>query len=106
MMQGGFTSYPERIDAHKIRERSTSFFDHFSQAKLFFNSQSEPEKNHITDALSFELGKVEIIAIRERMLYFLNQIDEGLAAEVAYCIGMHIPKGIENTFKSNCACRC
>jgi catalase len=56
-MQGGFTSYPEKIDAHKIRERSPSFFDHFSQAKLFFNSQSEPEKNHIIDALSFELVK-------------------------------------------------
>ena len=82
-MQGGFTSFPERIDAHKIRERSESFFDHFSQAKLFFNSQSEPEKNHIIDALSFELGKVETIAVRERMLYLISQIDEGLAAAVA-----------------------
>lgn len=94
-MQGGFTSFTEKIDAHKIRERSASFFDHFSQAKLFFNSQSEPEKNHITDALSFELGKVEGIAIRERMLYFISQIDEGLASGVAYNIGLHVPKGLE-----------
>ncbi len=91
-MQGGFTSFPEKIEAHKIRERSASFFDHFSQAKLFFNSQSEPEKNHITDALSFELGKLELISIRERMLYFISQIDEGLAAAVAYNIGVHVPK--------------
>ncbi len=83
-LQGGFTSYPERIDAYKVRDRSPSFFDHFSQAKLFFNSQSEPEKNHIIDALSFELGKVEILNIRERMLFFIYQIDEGLAAAVAY----------------------
>jgi catalase len=83
---------PERIDAHKIRERSQSFFDHFSQAKLFFNSQSEPEKNHLTDALCFELGKVETIAVRERMLNLLLQIDESLAAGVAYKLGMHIPK--------------
>ncbi len=94
-MQGGFTSYPERIDAHKIRERSASFFDHFSQAKLFFNSQSEPEKNHIIDALSFELGKVEALVTRERMLYFLSQIDEGLAAAVSYNIGVHIPKDLQ-----------
>lgn len=94
-MQGGFTSFPEKIDAYKIRERSPSFFDHFSQAKLFFNSQSEPEKNHITDALSFELGKVETLFIRERMLYFLLQIDEGLASAVAYNIGVHVPKGLE-----------
>ena len=92
VMQGGFTSFAERIDAHKIRERSQSFFDHFSQAKLFFNSQSEPEKNHLTDALCFELGKVETIAVRERMLNLLLQIDESLAAGVAYKLGMHIPK--------------
>ena len=68
----------------KSGKEAKVFFDHFSQAKLFFNSQSEPEKNHIIDALCFELGKVETIAIRERMLYFLSQIDEGLAAAVAY----------------------
>src|SRR6185312_4111070 len=74
-MTGGFVSYPERIDSNKIRERSPSFFDFFSQAKLFFNSQSEPEKNHIVDALRFELGKVETIAIRERMIGILTHVD-------------------------------
>lgn len=91
-MDGGFTSFPERIDAHKIRERSSSFFDHFSQATLFFNSQSVPEKNHIVDALSFELGKVQTIAIRERMLRILAEIDNGLATQVAFALGLHIPK--------------
>ncbi len=94
-MQGGFTSYPERIEASKIRGRSKSFFDHFSQAKLFLNSQSDPEKNHLTDALSFELGKVETLSVRERMLYFLAQIDEGLAGAVAYNVGMHVPKEVK-----------
>jgi catalase len=42
--EGGFTSHNERIDARKVRARSKSFFDHFSQARLFFNSQSEAEK--------------------------------------------------------------
>jgi len=92
--QGGFSSFAEKIDAQKVRDRGEKFFDHFSQAKLFFNSQSEPEKNHLTDALCFELGKVESIAIRERMLFFLSQIDESLAAAVAYCIGQHVPKAL------------
>ncbi len=90
--EGGFTSFPERIEAHKIRERSASFFDHFSQAKLFFNSQSDPEKNHIVDALSFELGKVQTVAVRERMLRILAQIDKDLAAGVAFALRLHIPK--------------
>ncbi len=92
--EGGFSSYRERIDAHKVRARSESFFDHFSQAKLFFNSQSEPEQNHIIDALSFELGKVEILTIRERILFMLYNIDENLAAAVAYNIGLHVPKSL------------
>jgi catalase len=91
-MDAGFTSHMERIDAHKIRARSESFFDHFSQAKLFFNSQSEPEKQHIVDALSFELGKVQDVAIRIRMLGILSKIDMGLAQQVAYNLGLKVPK--------------
>lgn len=99
--EGGFTSFPERVDAHKIRVRSKSFFDHFSQARLFFNSQSEPEKNHLTDALCFELGKVETVSVKERMLYLLAQIDGGLAAQVAYCLGLHIPARLNIPLNQN-----
>ena len=94
--KGGFVSYPEKTSGSKVRQRSQSFFDHFSQATLFFNSQCDAEKNHIIDALSFELGKVEKVEIKERMLYLLNQIDGGLAGGVAYAIGKHIPKSLEN----------
>ncbi|MEO8582802.1 MAG: catalase [Flavitalea sp.] len=94
LKNGGFNSYPERIDSKKIRQRSASFFDFFSQATLFFNSQSEPEKNHIVDALRFELGKVDTTSIRVRMLGVLNYIDKALAAQVAYGLGLHIPSDI------------
>jgi catalase len=94
-MEGGFTSYAERIDAKKIRERSKSFLDHFSQARLFYNSQSDSEKNHIVDALRFELGKVETVAIRQRMLVTLAHVDKGLANEVAYGLGLSIPDELE-----------
>jgi catalase len=100
-MEGGFTSHVERIDAKKIRERSPSFFDHFSQARLFFNSQSDAEKNHIIDALRFELGKVQAIHVRERMLVILANIDKHLASEVAYGLGLSIPKQIEGTLNQS-----
>lgn len=95
MSEGGFTSHTERIDAHKIRERSQSFMDHFSQATLFFNSQSDYEKDHIVDALSFELGKVESTAIQKRMLKMLWYVDKGLAAKVAYHLGISVPAALE-----------
>jgi len=89
---GGFVSYNERIDARKVRARSQSFFDHFSQATLFYNSQSEFEKNHIVNALRFELGKLETEAIRVRIVGMLTQIDPTLAAKVAKGLGMEVPK--------------
>jgi catalase len=91
MKDGGFHSHDERIDAQKVRARSESFHDHFSQATLFFNSQSEAEKKHLTDALCFELGKVEVPAIRERMVGILSQIDKGLAGKVAASLGIKVP---------------
>ncbi len=89
--EGGFTSYMERVDARKIRGRSKSFFDHFSQATLFFNSQSEAEQNHIVNALRFELGNVTIPAIRERMLGLLSLVSKVLAQRVAEGLGMKVP---------------
>ncbi|MBA3890186.1 MAG: catalase [Gemmatimonadaceae bacterium] len=89
--QGGFVHHAERIDAHKVRARSPSFHDHYSQATLFFNSQTPVEQQHMIDALKFELGKVETIAIRERMLVHLSHISESLAKPVAEGLGLAIP---------------
>jgi len=91
----GFASYAERIDAKKVRARSASFLDHFSQATLFYNSQSDPEQSHIIRALRFELGKVETPAIRERMLGLLAQVDKGLAQAVADGLGLAVPKKLD-----------
>lgn len=86
--EGGYVSYHERIDANKIRSRSKSFMDHFSQPAMFYNSQSEIEKNHIVDAFRFELGKVKQVAIRERVVHLLTKIDKSLAERVAAGLGI------------------
>jgi len=88
---GGFVTYGERIDARKVRERSESFFDHYSQAALFYNSQAPHEQAHIAKALSFELGMVETVDIRKRMLVHLSNVDAGLAATVAANLGLAVP---------------
>jgi catalase len=93
--EGGFSSFNERIEAHKVREGSESFADHFGQAKLFFNSQTPEEKSHIVKALRFELGKVETTAIRVRMLGLLSQVDTQLAEKVAIGLGASVPPILE-----------
>ncbi len=89
---GGFESYPERIDAFKIRQRSDSFGDHFSQARLFYKSMSPHEQEHIIAAYSFELGKVEREFIRARQVNeILANIDLELAGRVAKNLGLPAP---------------
>ncbi len=89
---GGFESYQERIDGHKIRQRSESFSDHFSQARLYFQSLAPHEQKHVVDAYVFELSKVERLHIREReVLEVLCNIDLDLAQQVADQLGIKIP---------------
>lgn len=88
MKNFGFTSFLERIDSKKIRNRSKSFVDHFSQATMFFNSQSDAEKNHLINALRFELGKVQTPEIRQRMVNLLTQVDTNLANRVGEALGI------------------
>ena len=88
---GGFMSYAENLTGSKVRARGEKFFDHFTQAALFWNSQSHPEKAHIVQALRFELGKVEVPAIRERMVGLLSRVDTTLASLVAQGLGLQIP---------------
>ncbi|CAN5690748.1 catalase HPII [soil metagenome] len=88
MAEGGFASFDERIDAKKVRQRSDSFRDHFSQATMFFNSMAPIEKKHIVDAFSFELGKVQNLVIRQRMVNILTRVDKSLAQDVGKKLGL------------------
>ena len=92
---GGFVSYAEKMVGQKVRERGEKFFDHFSQAALFWNSQSDPEKNHLVQALRFELGKVEVPEIRARMVAMLAQVDGTLAGRVAKGLGLEVNQKLQ-----------
>jgi catalase len=89
--QQGFQSFVEAIDGPKVRRRSTSFDDHFTQATLFWNSQGAAEKEHLISAFQFELSKVEIPAIRQRVVDNLAHVDPKLARKVAEPLGIATP---------------
>ena len=84
----GFVSYPAKVDGAKLRERSPTFADHYSQAGMFYRSMTEPEQRHIVAAYAFELSKVETVAIRTRQLGHLHLIDRELGDRVAETMGM------------------
>lgn len=81
--QRGYQSFPAQVEGPKLRQRAESFADHYSQARQFYISQTKTEQNHIISALTFELSKVKTLAIRERMVSHLLNIDEELAKIVA-----------------------
>jgi catalase len=83
----GFVSFPEPIQGDKLRVRSQSFADHYSQARQFYMSQTKPEQDHIIAALIFELSRVEAVPVRVRMLSHLVNIDDSLAQRVAQGLG-------------------
>jgi len=75
-------------DGGKGRVRAESFADHYSQARLFFRSQSKPEQAHLASALVFELSKVETAHVREAVVGHLRHVDQALAQRVADGLGM------------------
>jgi catalase len=93
--QGGYASVGVRVEGPKIRARSASFGDHFSQARLFWRSQTPPEQDHLIRALRFELGKVQAEPVRQRMVDLLTNVDGELATQVALGIGVAPPTGVE-----------
>ncbi|GAA4232274.1 catalase [Streptosporangium album] len=89
--EGAYTHYQERVEGHKIRKRSESFADHYSQATLFWNSMADWEKEHIVAAFRFELGKVNHTHVREGVIRNLNNVDHDLAVLVSEGVGVEPP---------------
>ncbi|MEV4174193.1 catalase [Nonomuraea sp. NPDC049709] len=89
----GYRHYQEKVEGSKIRMRSPSFEDHYSQATLFWNSMADWEKQHIVAAYLFELGHVERKHIKEAMVTHLGKIHPDLGAQVARGLGLPAPAG-------------
>lgn len=95
--EGGYHHYEEKVEGRKIRARSESFMDLFSQATLFWNSQSEAEKMHIIKAFHFEVGKVQDKDIKRRLIEQFTRVAKELGDGMAEGLGMPPAEGVEPT---------
>ena len=94
----GFVSAPEaqraRADAlteDKVRGKPERFGEHYAQPRLFWHSQTAAEQRHIVAAFRFELSRVTVPAVRERVVSQLLNVDADLAGQVADGLGMPLP---------------
>jgi len=96
-IEGGFVHYQEKVEGRVIQARSDSFKDHFSQARLFWNSMSPPEKEHIIEAFSFEVGKVKSRDIRQQVVDMFVNVDKEMATIIADNVGVKRPTGEQSS---------
>ena len=90
--QAGFRTFEQPVEGAKVRHRSATFADHYSQARQFYVSQTPVEQDHIAKAYAFELGKCQVAQVRSRMLGHLLNVHEELATAVAEGLGMPLPE--------------
>lgn len=93
--EGGFSHYQEKVEGKKVRQRSESFKDHFSQARIYWNSLSGPERQHVIDAFGFEVGHVKDMKVRQQVVDMFANVDLDLATRIAQNIGVKAPTEVK-----------
>ncbi|TAL25535.1 MAG: catalase [Aquabacterium sp.] len=96
----GFVSFPQPVLEDKVRGKPEKFAEHYQQATLFWESQTPPERAHIAAAFRFELSKVTVPAIRQRMVAGLRNVSEDLAGLVAAGLGMDLPEPLPRAIET------
>ncbi|WP_246942924.1 catalase [Bacillus pinisoli] len=91
--EGGYVHYPEKVEGYKVKAISDSFKDFFSHARLFWNSLSPVEKQHVIEAFSFELAKVESVSVRQQVVDMYVNVDKEMATTIAENVGVNPPTG-------------
>jgi len=87
-----FIDVPQPVPgAERVRRAPESFSDHTSQARQFWLSMSDVEKDHLASAFGFELSRCYETAIRERMLGVIATVDDDLTGRVAQLLGLPTP---------------
>ena len=102
--KAGFMSFaePRQESDHKVRGKAERFADHYTQATLFWNSQTDIEKQHIIGAFRFELSRVQTPAVRERMVSGLMNVASELATAVATGLGIReMPEPMPQRYDPN-----
>jgi catalase len=95
----GFRSFLEPLAGDKLRGKPEKFADHYTQARLFWKSQTPVEQAHIVKAYRFELTRVQTNAVRRRVVAMLANVDAALAAGVAEGLGMEVPDPLPPVLK-------
>ncbi|MEK3934652.1 catalase [Sporosarcina sp. FSL W7-1349] len=90
--EGGYENYPKPVEGQVTREHpSDSFEDYYTQARIFWNSLSLPEKQDLVESFSYHLGSVKDEGIRQKNVEMWANVDQEMASLIAANIGVEKP---------------
>src|SRR5690625_1574576 len=100
--EGGRGDYPAPVEGHVTRQHpSDSFTDHFSQARVFSNSMSQPERQDLIETFAYHLGKVKSRSVRQQNVEMFGNVDSTMATEIAHAIGVNPPQSTHVSVDDN-----
>lgn len=92
--EGGYQHYPTKVEGHVTRERSgKAIDDYYTQPRIFWNSLTSIEKQHMIEALNFQIGSVKSKSVRQQCADMLVNVDQEMANIVADNVGVKRPDG-------------
>ncbi|AOV06699.1 catalase [Sporosarcina ureilytica] len=91
--EGGYKHYPTKVEGHVTREVPEKFYDYFTQPRIFWNSLTSIEKQHMIEALSYQIGSCESESVRQQNVDLLVNVDKEMATIVADNVGVNRPTG-------------
>ncbi|KAK7430029.1 catalase [Neonectria magnoliae] len=89
--KGFFTAPNRKASGNLLRARSSTFSDHWSQPRLFYNSLTEVEQQFLINAIRFETSHLQSEAVKKNVLKQLNKISHDIAVRVSKALGLEAP---------------
>ncbi|KAK7422427.1 catalase [Neonectria punicea] len=99
--KGFFTAPNRKASGNLLRARSSTFSDHWSQPRLFYNSLTEVEQQFLINAIRFETSHLQSEAVKKNVLKQLNKISHDIAVRVSKALGLEAPDADSTYYHDN-----
>ncbi|KAK0711238.1 catalase [Lasiosphaeris hirsuta] len=99
--RGFFTAPGRTASGNLVRELSSTFDDHWSQPRLFYNSLTKIEQQFVINAIRFETSKLKSKTVKQNVLTQLNRVSNDIAKRVAAVLGLTAPAPDSRYYNNN-----
>ncbi|KAF7550802.1 hypothetical protein G7Z17_g5464 [Cylindrodendrum hubeiense] len=99
--KGFFTAPNRKVSGNLLRARSSTFSDHWSQPRLFYNSLTKAEQQFLINAIRFETSHLVSEDVKKNVLKQLNKVSHDIAVRVSKVLGIEAPAADSTYYHDN-----